>query len=197
MRTSEEIKDLAAALVSAQAAMEPAKKDADNAHFKSKYADLSAIVSAIRKPLTEAGLSWVQDVTLEDGGIGVTTRLTHTSGQWIEFGPLVIPVDKANAHGVGSAATYAKRYGLAAACGLATEDDDGNAAAQAAPAPPEKPEGFDDAWLDFAATADEGMAALTAAWKASREDFRAYATVAKKKELAALKAKAGKAPVSA
>jgi hypothetical protein len=40
-------------------------------------------------------------------------------------------VAKANAHGFGSALTYARRYGLAAACGLKADDDDGNAAAEA------------------------------------------------------------------
>lgn len=173
MRTSDEVSELAAALVKAQAAMKPATKDATNPHFKSKYADLAAIVSAIQKPFTDAGVSWVQDVTREDGGIGVTTRLMHASGQWIEFGPLVIPVDKANAHGVGSAATYAKRYGLAAACGMATEDDDGNSAT-AAPPKAEAPSGFEDWLTDLEATADSGVDALKSAWAASTPAMRKF-----------------------
>jgi hypothetical protein len=133
MRTSEQINDLAAASAKAQAAMQPAIKASNNSAYKgAKYADLSAVWEACRKPLTDNGLTVWQDVTTAEGsanGISVITRLVHSSGQWVEFGPLVVPLSKHDAHGVGSATSYGKRYGLAAAIGVIAElDDDGNAA---------------------------------------------------------------------
>jgi hypothetical protein len=133
VKTSEQINDLAAASAKAQAAMRPAIKDSVNPAFKgAKYADLTAVWEACRKPLTDNGLTVWQDVTTADGsanGISVITRLVHSSGQWVEFGPLVVPLSKHDAHGVGSATSYGKRYALAAAIGVIAElDDDGNAA---------------------------------------------------------------------
>jgi len=58
--------------------------------------------------------------------------LVHSSGEWVR-GVLTIPLGKADAHGYGSATTYARRFALAAFVGVAPEDDDGNAAAKAAP----------------------------------------------------------------
>lgn len=137
MRTSEQINELAAASAKAQATMQPAIKDMTNPAYKSKYADLASVWDACRKPLTDNGLTVWQDVTTGDGsvnGISVITRLVHSSGQWVEFGPLVVPLSKHDAHGVGSATSYAKRYSLSAAIGVVAElDDDGNAAVASKP----------------------------------------------------------------
>jgi hypothetical protein len=130
MMTSEQINELAAALAKAQGAMKPAIKDSENPHFRSKYADLAANVEAARAPLAANGLSVVQEATLAERGVAVTTRLLHASGQWIQFDPLTVPLSKADAHGVGSATSYARRYALGAALGLVADDDDGNAAVQ-------------------------------------------------------------------
>jgi hypothetical protein len=120
-----------------QAAMKPAIKDATNPHFRSKYADLGAIWEACREPLTKNGIFTGQDVTGDTGCVAVTTRLIHTSGQWVEFGPLVIPLIKGDAQAVGSGVSYGKRYALAAALGIiAEDDDDGNHAVASAPQRP-------------------------------------------------------------
>jgi hypothetical protein len=131
MKTSDHINEVASAMSKAQADMHPAIKDSTNPHFKSKYADLSAVWTAARPALAKHGLTIVQDLTNAEGsGVAVTTRIIHTSGQWIETGPLVVPMAKNDAHGIGSASSYGKRYGLSAALGVvAEEDDDGNAAA--------------------------------------------------------------------
>lgn len=130
MKTSDNINELAAASAKAQGQMNPAIKDSLNPAYKSKYADLNAVWEACRKPLADNGLTVWQDVTTTESfhGIAVTTRLVHVSGQWVEFGPLAIPLSKHDAHGIGSATSYAKRYAVAAALGITTEDDDGNAA---------------------------------------------------------------------
>ena len=135
MQTSDSVNELFSALAKAQGVMAGAKKDTSNPFFKSKYADLAAIWDACREALSANGLSVIQmtEPTLE-GGVVVVTRLCHSSGQWVE-GTLAMPVSKADAQGYGSSLTYCRRYALAAAVGVAPEDDDGNAATKAKPLP--------------------------------------------------------------
>lgn len=130
MKTSESIDKLAAALVLAQAAIQPAIKDANNPAFRSKYADLSAVWAAVRDVLADNSLAVTQlPVHAEDERVHLTTRLVHASGQWIEE-TASIPVSKRDAHGFGSGYTYLRRYALSALLGVvADDDDDGNAAA--------------------------------------------------------------------
>lgn len=131
MKTSESIIEIAKALCEAQKVMKPAIKDSTNPHFKSKYSDLSSVWESIRNPLTSNGLTIWQDITSEDKCVNVTTRVTHISGQWIEFGPLSIPLLRQDAQAIGSATSYAKRYALCAAIGIVSdEDDDGNKASE-------------------------------------------------------------------
>lgn len=137
MNKSETIKELATALAKAQGQMESAKKDSQNPFFKSKYADLAAIVEAVKVPLSQNGLSYVQITDIPEGdadAVLVETVLMHVSGEWLS-GRLRMPVTKNDAQGTGSAITYARRYGLQAMLGVPAEDDDGNAAAAAAPTP--------------------------------------------------------------
>lgn len=134
MNKSEQINELAAALAKAQGQIKGALKDSNNPFFKTKYADLASVVEAIREAFTQNGLSYVQRVEPSEANeVRVETVLLHASGQWLSAGVLNIPVSKADAQGFGSALTYARRYGLSAATGVAPEDDDGNAAAKAAP----------------------------------------------------------------
>ena len=132
MERSEQINELATALSKAQGMMEGAIKDSRNPHFNSKYADLASCWDAIRGPLSSNGLSVVQFLSSVDGGVSCQTMLMHSSGQWMSS-DFFIPVDKTNAHGYGSAATYSRRFSLQAICGIAPVDDDGNAAAAAEP----------------------------------------------------------------
>jgi len=138
MKTSEQISELAAAMALAQADLVPARLDALNPYYDSKYADNKAVWDVCRKAFPPHGLAIFQDIQSEEHGICVTTRIIHTSGQWVEFGPLFIPVAKEDAHSVGSACTYGRRYSLQAATGIvADSDDDGNAAM---PRPDARPE---------------------------------------------------------
>ena len=132
MNSSEQINELATALAKAQGEITGAIRDSTNPHFRSKYADLSSVWEAIRLPFSRHGLSVVQGLASAEGGVSCETRLLHTSGQWIAS-TLTIPADKLNAHGYGSACTYARRFGLQAMAGIAPIDDDGNAAVAAAP----------------------------------------------------------------
>jgi hypothetical protein len=133
MKTSDSIKELATALAKAQGELMGAKKDTANPFFKSKYADLASIVEALKACFPKYGLAYVQTICTSEDGVGVETILMHASGEWIKGEPFFLPVNKADAQGFGSCATYARRYSLAAIAGVAPEDDDGNAAAKAPP----------------------------------------------------------------
>jgi len=122
---------LMAALVKALPGLDAPKKTSNNPHYRSKYADLASVIEAIR-PIADHGI-WFRQVTLEcdNGAMVETFYLGH--GTEISAGVIHIPADKRNAHGFGSALTYARRYGLQTAFGLAPEDDDGNAAVESQP----------------------------------------------------------------
>lgn len=124
---SDSVAALAAALAKAQGVMSHASKDAQNPHFRSRYADLAAVWSAVREPLSANGLSVVQTVAQGDGTVGVRSLLLHASGEWI-CSVLEMPVAQKTPQGYGSALTYARRYALAALVGIAQDDDDAEAA---------------------------------------------------------------------
>lgn len=122
------IDKLSAAMAKAFPAIEGAVKGKVNPAFRSKYADLSAVIDAIKPHLVEHGLWFLQRTHPVDGGVGVETVILHASGQSMSCGVLRLPAAKQDAQGYGSALTYARRYSLMAAFGVPAEDDDGNAA---------------------------------------------------------------------
>lgn len=127
MQTSESIKNIATALVGFHKEVGKIAKDSNNPFFKSKYASLSNILDGISDPLNNNGLSVVQ---FPDGENGLTTRLIHISGEWMEANYQMRPA-KDDPQGRGSALTYQRRYALGAILSLnIDEDDDGNKASQ-------------------------------------------------------------------
>lgn len=122
---------IASALVKAQKAFGPALKSSTNPHFRSKYADLSACVEAVIDALNDNGIMLMQQTHLCEDGVIVETTFIHESGEMLSGGKLHVPAAKQDPQGYGSALTYAKRYSLQSACGIASEDDDGNAAVKA------------------------------------------------------------------
>jgi hypothetical protein len=167
--------EFAAALVKAQSQIEGAKKDSKNPHFKSSYADLASVWDACRDALHANGFSVIQGGELLDDHWVMKTTLLHETGQASSsYVPLLN--SKGDMQGLGSAMTYARRYGLAAIVGVCPEDDDGNAASEkpAKVEPKAAPDGYQD-WLDnIAATADEGTETLKQTWAASPAEFRAF-----------------------
>lgn len=133
---------VSAALVKAQKAFGPALKSSTNPHFKSRYADLSACVEAVIDALNDNGIALIQRNIECESGVCVETVFVHESGESMSSGPLHVPAAKQDPQGYGSALTYARRYSLMAACGIAPEDDDGNAATSAknAQKPTSKPD---------------------------------------------------------
>jgi hypothetical protein len=128
---------LFAAMAKAFPEIEGATKDSNNPHFKSKYADLGAVVDAIKPALVKHQLWFRQAFHDAQGGVAVETLICHASGEEVSCGVLFVPASKQDAQGYGSAITYARRYSLQTAFGVAPEDDDGNAASK--PAKPRQP----------------------------------------------------------
>lgn len=124
---SASIGKLAEALAKAQGAMNPAKKDSTNPHFKSQYADLASCWAAIREPLSANGLALIQRVSTDNSGVTVESTLAHVSGEFIRSS-CWLPVAQKTPIAYGSAITYARRYSLVSLVGLSAEDDDGSAA---------------------------------------------------------------------
>lgn len=118
---------IAAALVKAQKEFGPALKSSTNPHFRSRYADLAACVEAVVDALNNNGIALTQRLSPCNDGVIVETVFVHESGEIINCGQLHVPASKQDPQGYGSALTYARRYSLMAACGIAPEDDDGNA----------------------------------------------------------------------
>lgn len=123
MRQSEEIDKISKALLVAQKRLTIAKKDESNAFLKNKFASLVSVIKAVKGPLNDAGITFIQPpVTLDDKS-GVVTRLVHESGQWLEA-TLLMPLPKQDPQAVGSAVSYARRYCLMSWLGIPQADDD-------------------------------------------------------------------------
>lgn len=145
IQMSPDMKEIAKAFCSFQAAVSNPKTTEDNPFFNSKYADLANVLRTIKKPLIDNGLSIMQGATVDEIGntstgevkamVSVETVLLHVSGQFVRFNMRIVADRYAqgkpqplNAQGVGSAITYGRRYAITALLGIAQEDDDGNAA---------------------------------------------------------------------
>ena len=127
MRHSEELDKLFAALNKAQASLGMATKDAKNPFFKSSYADYKSVRKAVHDPLKDNGLTLntVFDIVGERS-VAICV-LGHASGQWMS-GQLPMAPVKNEPQAIGSCITYYRRYLESAMMGLATGDDDGEAA---------------------------------------------------------------------
>jgi hypothetical protein len=134
LETSPTTAALDEALAKAQGEIQTASKDKNNPAFRSKYADLTSVWEACRPALSKNGIALTQwPLATADSRLHIITRIAH-KGEWMQA-RFCLPVDKANAHGFGSAITYAKRFTLSAALGVvADDDDDGNKASERAPA---------------------------------------------------------------
>ena len=127
MKSSESINELATALCAAQSQMGGAVKDSANPFFKSSYADLTSVIKAIKQPFADNGLSYTQFPVNDDSGVGVSTRLMHISGQWLEM-EYTLPTVKKDPQASGSCISYARRYALQSIAGIPTAEDDAESA---------------------------------------------------------------------
>ena len=144
---SNEINELASALVKAQAEFSAVPKGSTNPFFKSKYAALPDVVQSASPVLAKHGLAVSQFITHdESGGDALLTYLLHQSGQFMAYS-MKLHMVKDDPQAQGSAVTYARRYSYMSVLGLvADDDDDGNSATkakQSAPAKPKEPSAMD------------------------------------------------------
>lgn len=146
MNTSTSIASLVPAFIACQGELQHVAKDKDNPFFKSKYADLTSCIDAVRSVAQKHGLGFIQGIErgTTEGYVAVTTRVIHTSGEWIESS-MELPMTKKDAQGSGQCGTYGRRYGLSAMFGLGQEDDDGNSVSLKQPKVDKKPASNADA----------------------------------------------------
>ena len=105
--------------------IQPIKRDGRNPHFKSNYATLENVIDAVTEPLKNNGFFLFHRGINNEHGMCITTELLHIDGDGIHTEiPLVL--GKNDMQGLGSAITYARRYGILSLLNLPTEDDDGN-----------------------------------------------------------------------
>lgn len=146
MLKSDSIKEISAALAKAQALFPEIPKDKvvkvklkSGGEYTYKYAELSSIVNATRKPLADNGLSFSQTIGENEKGMTCETMLMHSSGEWI-LGITPMILKETDMQGMGGALTFSRRYGLSALIGVATEEDtDGDGSNRGASKPEQKP----------------------------------------------------------
>lgn len=161
---------IAPAFIAAKREFAPLLKDKANPAFRSKYADLGACIDSVEDALLKHEIVVFHQTSEDQNGVTVECVLMHSSGEMLRGGPLHVPAAKQDPQGYGSALTYARRYSLMSLCGIAPEDDDGNAAAKAAQKAAEQQRlNARAAWLDEQALrleSCESLADLGEVWKA-------------------------------
>jgi hypothetical protein len=124
------MKLVSTAFVKAQKEFSPVLKTHLNPHFKSRYADLASCVEAVIDALNNNGIALMQKLHEKPDGIAIETIFVHESGESMANGILFFPAPKHDPQGFMSCLTYIRRASLMTACGIAAEDDDGNAASR-------------------------------------------------------------------
>jgi hypothetical protein len=185
------MKNIATSLVKAQKEFGPALKTATNPHFRSKYADLASCVEAVMDALNNNGIYLLQKTHDQQNGIMVETVFVHESGEMLNCGNLYFPASKNDAQGFMSALTYARRGSLMAACGIAPEDDDGNAATRKAAPTPDITDHL--AAIEASATSDELAKVYKDAYEACQGNQALQAKVIAAKKARVERAKQEKA----
>jgi hypothetical protein len=121
------------ALASAQAEFSAPIKGNTNPAFKSRYADLRAVVDAVAPALSRHGIAFHHSTVALGDDLAMRTSLTHGASGTSVHCDIPLLYAKRDMQGFKSATTYAKRIGLESVTGVAPDDDDGNGAVQSAP----------------------------------------------------------------
>jgi hypothetical protein len=124
-------------LITALSSMENVGANRINPAFKARYVSLDALLDAVKPVLQAHNLALVQVLETEEGKVGVSTSLLHTSGHLFAFGKLMVKADGLTAQQVGGAITYIRRQSIQTACGISVDlDDDGHQASAPKPQAP-------------------------------------------------------------
>ena len=138
MHMSEKVDQIMPDFYQFQQQVKNPRKSAEGSGYM--YMTLDDLIDHAREAMAGKGLSFSQEVrSSENGDIELMTRIYHTSGQWLAFGPLVLPRDNGREMNriqqAGSSITYGRRYSLAAALGIASEVDNDGLGNDNGPAP--------------------------------------------------------------
>jgi hypothetical protein len=124
MKTSEQIDKISPAIFGLQCALKPIARSkvvsvkGNKASYDFRYAPLDAIMEMLQPLMKDAGLMVVQAVDTD----ALTTRLMHTSGQWVESATF-LNREHGSMQGFGGEVTYKRRYALSALLGIVSDDD--------------------------------------------------------------------------
>jgi hypothetical protein len=99
-------------------------------NYSFNYSPLEEIIAAVKQPLAENGLSWMQSLSHSEKGYAIYTTILHASGETLGPYPYPVLISRDGPQGFASGVTYARRYGLSLALGIAPEDDDDANAAE-------------------------------------------------------------------
>lgn len=139
-------------VIAALSKMENVGANRINQAFKARYVSLDALLDAVKPVLAEHNLALIQSLETEEGKVGVSTSLLHTSGHAFSFGRLMVKADGLTAQQIGGAVTYIRRQSIQTACGISVDlDDDGHQAS--APKPYASQPYLGDTKLEAAAVA--------------------------------------------
>jgi hypothetical protein len=120
---------MGAAIVAAYSELGHVSKDATGHH--GTYATIGSVLDTVKPILHKHGLAVVQMCGDSDPGfVTVITMLVHESGEVAKDSGLRMPAPN-DPQKVGSALSYARRYGLMTMMGLAALDDDAQGASDA------------------------------------------------------------------
>lgn len=131
------MKTLLQAVIKAQGELQSVPFNAENPHYRNRYANLAGVQEATRAVLLKHELCVIQEPGFdkETGHHTMTTTLAHSSGETRSC-TMFLELSKKDMQGLGSAQTYAKRYALLAVLNISgAEDDDGEASIQRGPLP--------------------------------------------------------------
>jgi hypothetical protein len=121
-------------VIAALSKMENVGANRINPAFKARYVSLDALLDAVKPVLWEHNLALIQTLETEEGKVGVSTSLLHTSGHAFSFGRLMVKADGLTAQQIGGAVTYIRRQSIQTACGISVDlDDDGHQASASKP----------------------------------------------------------------
>lgn len=133
-------KNVLTELIKARKAIQPPAKTGTNPHFRSRYVTLEGVIEAVTKPLADHGFFLSQQVYSGENGSCVSTILMHEDDEtWRMTSHVPLVLNKNDMQGLGSAITYARRYGIMSLLNLPAEDDDGNATTMQANSTSETP----------------------------------------------------------
>lgn len=123
-------------LIKVRQAIQPIKKDGSNPHFRSKYATLEGVIEAVTQPLANHGFLLTHVTGSDEFGMYVTTEIiSEDDGVTVMRTRVPLVLNKQDMQGLGSAITYARRYGIMSLLNLPAEDDDGNLASRSSGPP--------------------------------------------------------------